>query len=210
MYQESHSLLRKVIFDCAFLALNSVLLLSGSLIIFNGDTAGKPPEVIKLLLSSVCFLGAALMLFGLICQIRRISNLQGGWYIELNSQSIRFETPDDEVDPFDLDFTKVNKLSREAYEDDGIWYKWFIYTENDDKELKRPFDLGPFSEEKIADKINRRYGIRVVEVNINGHSSEWQYTLWFRLKSLLSSIFGALIFSSFVIPGLFYLLKVIQ
>jgi hypothetical protein len=179
--------------------------------IFNGDTAGKPPEVVKLFLSGVFFLGAMLILYGVIYQIRRISNFRGDWRIELDGDSIRLETPDnEEVEPFELDSKKIRKLSREAYEDDGIWYKWFIYTEDHGKELKKQFELGPFSEEKIADKITRLYGIKMMEVDIGGEIREWHYSLWFRLKALLSSVFGTLIFLSFVIPGFFYLVKVIK
>ena len=211
MYQESHSSIRKAISDCALLALVFVLLLSGSFMIFNGDTAGKPPEVVKLFLSGVFFLGAMLILYGVIYQIRRISNFRGDWCIELDGDSIRLETPDnEEVEPFELNSKKIMKLSREAYEDDGIWYKWFIYTEDDGKELKKQFELGPFSEEKIADKINRLYGIKMIEVDIGGEIREWHYSLWFRLKALLSSVFGTLIFLSFVIPGFFYLVKLIK
>ncbi|WP_163131956.1 hypothetical protein [Agarivorans sp. Alg241-V36] len=211
MYQERHSSIRKVISDCALLALIFVLLLSGSFMIINGDTAGKPPEMVKLFISGVFFLGAMLILYGLIYQVRRIRNFRGDWRIELKRDSIRLETPDnEEVEPFEIDPKKIRKLSREAYDDDGIWYKWFIYTEDGGNELKKQFEIGPFSEEKIADEINRFYGIKMVEVDISGEVCDWRYSLWFRLKALLSSVFGILIFLSFVIPGFFYLVKVIS
>lgn len=211
MYQESHSAIRKIVSDCALLLLIFVLLLSGSFMIFNGDTSGKPPEVIRLFLSGVFFLGAMLILYGFFHQIIRIKKFRGDWRVVLNNDFVRLETPDDEeVEPFEYDCKKIKKLSREAYNDDGIWYKWFIYIEDEGSELKKQFDLGPFLEEKIVEKMKGFYGIDAVEVDIGGVVHEWSYSLGFKLKALLNSIFGVLIFLSFIIPGFFYLVRVVK
>lgn len=144
-------------------------------------------------------------------QVARARNFRGDWHIELDNEFIRLRTPDDdEVVPFEYERKKIKKLSREAYCDDGIWYKWFIYIENADSDLKIQFDLGPFLKEKIVDKMKVLYGIEVVEVGIDGVSHKWNYSLGFKIKALLKSIFGALVFFSFIIGAFFYLVKILD
>lgn len=211
MYQENHSAIRKIVSDCALLLLIFVLLLSGSFMVFNGDTSGKPPAIIRMFLSGMLFLVAMLILYGLFHQIVKIKNFRGDWRVVLDNDLVRLETPDDEeVEPFEYDYKKIKKLSREAYDDDGIWYKWYIYIEDEGDELKKQFDLGPFLEEKIVEKMKGLYGIDAVEVDIEGVVREWSYSLGFKLKALLSSVFGVLIFLSFIVPGFFYLVRVVK
>ena len=210
MYQERHSAIRKIISDSVFLFLFFVLLLSSSFMIWNGDTEGKPPEIVRIFLSIVFFLGALLFLYSLIHQITRAKRIRSNWLIELGSEFIRLGTPDDEVEPFEYEHKKIKKLSREAYSNDGIWYEWFIYIENGSTAIKMRFDLGPFMEEKIADKIKHFYDIDVVEVDIEGVTREWKYSLLFKIKELFGSIFAAVILAFIVVPGCFYLVKVIN
>ena len=209
LYQEKHSAIRKIISDSIFNLLLVVLFLSGSIMIWNGDTAGKPPELVRIFLSIVFFLGALLFTYFFTHKISGLKNIRSDWKIQLGSEYIKLVTPDDEeVEPFEYDRKIIKKLSREAYYDDGIWYKWFIYTENGGDELKKEFDLGPFLEEKIADKIKNIFDIDVVEVDLNGVIRKWNYSLWFKLKALFSSILGAIILASFLVSGFFYLVKV--
>lgn len=211
MYQERYSAIRKIISDSIFLLLLFVLVLSGSIMTWNGDTIGKPPEMVRIFLSIAFFLFALLLLYFFIQKITGIKKNRSNWIIELDSEFVRLVTPDDEeVEPFEYEHTKINKLSCEAYDDDGISYKWFIYIKNGSGEIKKGFDLGPFSEDKIAGKIKNRLDIEVIEVDIKGVTRDWDYSLWFKIKALFSSLFGALIFASFLVPGFFYLAKIIK
>lgn len=210
IYRENYSAIRKLIADNVILFFVFVLILSGLLRAFNGQTDDNTPEVVRLIISAVFFLAALLVLCYLIRNIKKMFNIRGDWHIELNKGFIRLETPDDEVEPFEYDCKKIKKLSREAYNDDGIFYKWFIYLEDDGSELKKEFNLGPFLPEKIVDKMKEFYGVASVEVDIEGAVRAWNYGLGYKLKALLKLILATLIFLSFLIPGIFYLVKMIE
>jgi hypothetical protein len=202
---------KKIISDCVLLILIVGLLFSSSLMVLNGDIAEDTPKTVKLLLSAVCFFVSTLILYGVFHKLARIKKLQGDWRIELNKDFIQLKTPDtEEIAPFKYNCNDIKKISREAYEDDGIWYKWFIHIEENGGNLKKSFDLGPFYEEKIIGKMIEMYGIDTVEIDINGATRKWNFSLWFKLKTRLSLILGTIILLSFLIPSFLYLAKVIR
>ena len=211
MYQESYSAIKKIISDCALLILIVGLLFSSSLMVLNGDIAEDTPKAVKLLLSGVCFLVSLLILYSVFYKIGRIKKLTCDWRIELNKSFIQLQTPDIEaVAPFKYHYNEIKKISREAFEDDGIWYKWFIHIDENGSVSKKSFDLGPFYEEKIIAKMITMYGIETIEIDINGVTRKWNFSLWFKLKTRLSLILGTIILLTFLIPSFIYLAKVIR
>ncbi len=210
MYQESYSAIKKALNDVAILILIFILTFSGSLMIYNGDTAGNPPEVIRLFLASAFFLVSMLNLYGIFHQIKRMFNFRGDWKIIIDENILKLETPDDEdVESFEYNCNEIKKMSREAYEDDGICHKWFIFFEKKGQEIKKEFDLVPFSEEKIVYMLVRMHSINAVEVDIKGRESKWCYSFIANIGSSSGSLFGVIILLSFLIPSILYLVKVV-
>lgn len=210
MYQENYSAIRKALTDCTFLILIFILTFSGSFMIFNGDTAGKPPDAIRLFLTTVFFIVSMLILYSFFHQIKRIFNFRGDWKITIDDNVIKLETPDnEEVEPFEYKCKEIKKFSREAYEDDGVCYRWFIFFEENGQEIKKKFDLVPFSEEKVVNRLVRMYSIDAVEIDIKGRESKWYYSFISATESSSGNLFGAVIFLSFLIPSILYLVKLV-
>ncbi|WP_444923335.1 hypothetical protein ACJJH9_15715 [Microbulbifer sp. DLAB2-AF] len=212
VYENKHSALRKLFTDSIFLLMLVVLTAAGSISVWGRNTNGDAQELAYIFISVVCGLASLLFIFLFLYQISRVLGVTGNWRVEVNSSSIKLETPDDkEVEPFEYQLRNIKKFAREAYEDDGVWYKWYMYLKSEDGEEKIGVNLGPFSIEKTISQIHqvKTGNIDVVEIDLNGGSSKWTYSLSYKVKEFFNSVFSALIFASFILPALFYLYGIV-